>query len=54
MLYRFDKNFEDLPRRLPLFPLSKVLLLPRAKLGSIYLKSLFICLIMHLPVDPLE
>ena len=32
MLYRFDKNFEDLPRRLPLFPLSKVLLLPRAKL----------------------
>ena len=28
----FDKNFEELPEILPLFPLSKVLLLPRAKL----------------------
>ena len=32
MPYNFDKNFEELPETLPLFPLSKVLLLPRAKL----------------------
>ena len=32
MPYNFDKNFEELPDILPLFPLSKVLLLPRAKL----------------------
>ena len=32
MPYNFDKNFEELPEILPLFPLSKVLLLPRAKL----------------------
>ena len=32
MPYNFDKNFEELPKTLPLFPLSKVLLLPRAKL----------------------
>ena len=31
MPYNFDKNFEELPETLPLFPLSKVLLLPRAK-----------------------
>ena len=28
----FNKNYKDLPKTLPLFPLSKVLLLPRAKL----------------------
>ena len=32
MLYNFNKNYKDLPKTLPLFPLSKVLLLPRAKL----------------------
>ena len=32
MPYNFNKNFEELPETLPLFPLSKVLLLPRAKL----------------------
>ena len=32
MPYNFDKNFEELPKTIPLFPLSKVLLLPRAKL----------------------
>ena len=32
MPYNFNKNFEELPEILPLFPLSKVLLLPRAKL----------------------
>ncbi|MAZ46711.1 MAG: peptidase S16 [Rickettsiales bacterium] len=32
MPYNFNKNFEELPEVLPLFPLSKVLLLPRAKL----------------------
>ena len=31
MPYNFNKNFEELPRH-SLFPLSKVLLLPRAKL----------------------
>ena len=30
MPYNFDKNFEELPETLPLFPLSKVLL-PREK-----------------------
>ncbi len=32
MLYSFDKKFEQLPSTIPLFPLNKVLLLPRAKL----------------------
>ena len=32
MMYSFEKNFKDLPEILPLFPLKKVLLLPRAKL----------------------
>jgi len=32
MLYSFEKNFQELPKTIPLFPLSKVLLLPRAKL----------------------
>ena len=32
MLYSFEKNFEDLPRVIPLFPLSNVLILPRSKL----------------------
>ena len=32
MPYNFNKVFEELPETLPLFPLSKVLLLPRAKL----------------------
>ncbi len=32
MLYSFEKNFEDLPRVIPLFPLNKVLILPRSKL----------------------
>ena len=32
MLYSFDKKYEDLPKSIPLFPLNKVLLLPRAKL----------------------
>ncbi len=32
MLYSFNKKYEDLPDSLPLFPLNKVLLLPRAKL----------------------
>ena len=32
MLYCFDNKYEELPGSIPLFPLSKVLLLPRAKL----------------------
>ena len=32
MMYSFEKNYKDLPRVLPLFPLKRVLLLPRAKL----------------------
>ena len=32
MEYSFDINFEKLPSSIPLFPLNKVLLLPRAKL----------------------
>ena len=32
MLYCFDNKFEELPESIPLFPLNKVLLLPRAKL----------------------
>ena len=32
MMYSFEKNLKDLPKVLPLFPLKKVLLLPRAKL----------------------
>lgn len=32
MMYSFEKKFGDLPKVLPLFPLKKVLLLPRAKL----------------------
>jgi len=32
MAYSFDKKYEQLPGSIPLFPLSKVLLLPRAKL----------------------
>ena len=32
MMYSFEKNFRDLPKVLPLFPLKRVLLLPRAKL----------------------
>ncbi len=32
MQYSFTKNHEDLPSFIPLFPLNKVLLLPRAKL----------------------
>ena len=32
MMYSFEKNFKDLPKVLPLFPLKRVLLLPRAKL----------------------
>jgi len=32
MLYCFDNKFEELPGSIPLFPLNKVLLLPRAKL----------------------
>ena len=32
MMYTFEKNFKDLPKVLPLFPLKRVLLLPRAKL----------------------
>tara|TARA_Y100000589_G_scaffold318179_1_gene345215 strand:+ start:168 stop:839 length:672 start_codon:yes stop_codon:yes gene_type:complete len=31
-MYSFEKNFKDLPSVLPLFPLNRVLLLPRAKL----------------------
>ena len=32
MLYSFEHNVKELPSTLPLFPLNKVLLLPRAKL----------------------
>jgi len=32
MQYCFDKKYEELTRSIPLFPLNKVLLLPRAKL----------------------
>ncbi|MBF92021.1 MAG: hypothetical protein CMP34_04355 [Rickettsiales bacterium] len=32
MVYSFDKNVSDLPKSLPIFPLSNVLLLPRSKL----------------------
>ena len=32
MLYSFEDNLEELPKTIPLFPLNKVLLLPRAKL----------------------
>ncbi len=32
MLYSFEHNIKELPSTLPLFPLNKVLLLPRAKL----------------------
>ena len=32
MMYSFQKNYKDLPKVLPLFPLKRVLLLPRAKL----------------------
>ena len=32
MLYSFDKKYTHLTKTLPLFPLSRVLLLPRAKL----------------------
>ena len=32
MMYTFEKNFKNLPKVLPLFPLKRVLLLPRAKL----------------------
>ena len=32
MLYSFEHNIKELPPILPLFPLNKVLLLPRAKL----------------------
>ena len=32
MLYCFENKFEELPELIPLFPLNKVLLLPRAKL----------------------
>ena len=32
MLYSFEHNINELPTSLPLFPLNKVLLLPRAKL----------------------
>lgn len=32
MKYSFTKNLKDLPSSIPLFPLNKVLLLPRAKL----------------------
>ena len=31
-MYSFEKSFKDLPKVLPLFPLKRVLLLPRAKL----------------------
>ncbi|MBS91941.1 MAG: hypothetical protein CMM95_02675 [Rickettsiales bacterium] len=31
-MYSFEKSFKDLPSVVPLFPLNKVLLLPRAKL----------------------
>ena len=32
MLYSFDNKYNQLPESIPLFPLNKVLLLPRAKL----------------------
>ena len=32
MMYSFEKNYKHLPKLLPLFPLKRVLLLPRAKL----------------------
>ena len=32
MLYSFEHNINELPKTIPLFPLNKVLLLPRAKL----------------------
>ena len=32
MLYSFEHTLEELPKTIPLFPLNKVLLLPRAKL----------------------
>ena len=32
MLYSFENKYEELPESIPLFPLNKVLLLPRAKL----------------------
>ena len=32
MLYCFDNKYDELPESIPLFPLNKVLLLPRAKL----------------------
>ena len=32
MLYSFENSITDLPNVIPLFPLNKVLLLPRAKL----------------------
>ena len=32
MMYSFEKNYNELPKILPLFPLKRVLLLPRAKL----------------------
>ncbi len=32
MLYSFEDNIKELPKKIPLFPLNKVLLLPRGKL----------------------
>ena len=32
MLYSFEHNIKELPKSIPLFPLNRVLLLPKAKL----------------------
>ena len=32
MIYSFDKSLDNLPKNIPLFPLNKVLILPRSKL----------------------
>ena len=47
MLYSFDHTLEELPKTIPLFPLNKVLLLPRAKLPLNLFENRYLHMLDH-------
>lgn len=47
MLYSFEHNIKELPKSIPLFPLNKVLLLPRAKLPLNLFENRYLHMLDH-------
>ena len=47
MLYCFDNKYDELPESIPLFPLNKVLLLPRAKLPLNFFENRYLHMFDH-------